>query len=295
VSTSAPLPPDGGSLFDRITGGRRFASRLDASPLGDPGPGQGSRAGRHDVGSAGADSRWFDQNWENAPTSEELEGVAGMMGHRGRKNRAKGPTAPNALFDILLDHGPYQVVSFAERGMSFRLTAEDYLDNWAMYDYDPVSYPHRGRGGGVDANINPAGINPMTATTTTERARLQDLKDRLTVADVSSIGSWPAPITLAPTQTTNPKRPRTVAAGFDGYRKVLTVIFRDGTYYNYYGVGNDLWGAFVAAGSKGKFIRQHLDAKVRGDADLSSTPPQYRELLYRIARTAQVIKGGRKP
>ena len=39
----------------------------------------------------------------------------------------------------------------------------------------------------------------------------------------------PAALTDIPTSSTNVRRPRTVAAGYDEEREVLTVMFRDGT------------------------------------------------------------------
>src|SRR4051794_16698049 len=76
-----------------------------------------------------------------------------------------------------------------------------------------------------------------------------------------------APITLVPTSTTNPKKPRTVAAGYLPRTKTLSVIFRDGTLYNYYEVSTLEWGNFKRARSKGRFILAYLDQKPRGFPD----------------------------
>ncbi len=103
----------------------------------------------------------------------------------------------------------------------------------------------------------------------------------------------PAPISVVPTSTTNPQRPRTVAAGYDGSRGVLTVVFRDGTFYNYYSVDPPTWDAFKAAHSKGPFIEQFLDGKERGTANMKKTAVASREQLYRVARTGQVTTKGR--
>lgn len=73
-----------------------------------------------------------------------------------------------------------------------------------------------------------------------------------------------APITLVPTSTTNPKRPRTVAAGYMPSTKTLSTIFRDGTLYNYYEVSSLEWANFKRARSKGRFILSYLDQKPRG-------------------------------
>lgn len=102
----------------------------------------------------------------------------------------------------------------------------------------------------------------------------------------------PAPISLVPTSTTNPERPRTVAAGFDESRGVLTAVFRDGTFYNYYGVDRGVWDAFKVAPSKGRFILDNLDGMERGTANMAKSPVYARESLYRIARTGQLVNDG---
>ena len=43
----------------------------------------------------------------------------------------------------------------------------------------------------------------------------------------------------------------------------MTVIFRDGTFYNYYSVSGLEWTNFKRARSKGRFIRMYLDAKTK--------------------------------
>lgn len=80
----------------------------------------------------------------------------------------------------------------------------------------------------------------------------------------------PAQITIVPTATTNPKRPRTVAAGYSSKRQTLTVVFRPprmgavGVLYNYYEVDGLEWGNFKRARSKGRFIKAYLDDHPRG-------------------------------
>lgn len=96
-----------------------------------------------------------------------------------------------------------------------------------------------------------------------------------------------------PTTTKDPKRPRTVAAVWDLNRKVLTVVFRDGTFYNYYEVDWKTWQDFKARLSKGEFILEQLNAHPRGPADVSELAPDLREFLYRAARTAQVQTAAR--
>lgn len=103
----------------------------------------------------------------------------------------------------------------------------------------------------------------------------------------------PAPLTLVPTSTTNPQRPRTVAAGYDEEEEKLTVMFRDGTLYNYYEVDANEWAAFKANRSKGAIIYQMLDFKPRGYADESSMSKSAREAFYRYSRGVQVVKEGK--
>lgn len=99
----------------------------------------------------------------------------------------------------------------------------------------------------------------------------------------------PAPISIRPTSSSNPRRPRTVAAGYDAARKVLTVVFRDGTVYNYYEVGQQMWESFRGAWSKGWYIKRWLDKKPRGMADMSYASARAQEELYRISRTNQIL------
>jgi hypothetical protein len=112
------------------------------------------------------------------------------------------------------------------------------------------------------------------------------------MALTSSVSTDPADISDYPTSTINPDRPRTVAAGYDASRKTLTVVFRDGTFYNYYEVANLQWQNFRKARSKGRYILRYLNGKPRGAASVSGIPDAHRELLYRMARTAQIYQGG---
>lgn len=113
-----------------------------------------------------------------------------------------------------------------------------------------------------------------------------------------------------PTSSTDYSRPRTVAAGYspnlerpnDG---VMTVVFRDGTFYNYYQVSPTEWQAFHASYSKGRPWLNPKNSKQASDGLFMSKPrgpagemtamegeqgyvdPKIREALYRIARTQQ--------
>jgi hypothetical protein len=103
----------------------------------------------------------------------------------------------------------------------------------------------------------------------------------------------PAELTVVPTSTINPERPRTVAAGYDKKEKKITVVFRDGTYYNYYQVNPNEWQAFKARVSKGRFIYSYLDSKPRGPADAGSISATAQKAFYRLARGSQIHYKGR--
>lgn len=168
----------------------------------------------------------------------------------------------------LLGAGAYEAIPFDDPTGSTTITSGEYFREYATrFLEDEGFYDETGYG-------------------------YSNLGDAPSVTVVSSIGTAPADITQSPTSTTNPNRPRTVAAGYDKSRKVLTVIFRDGTFYNYYGVSGLEWGNFKRSRSKGRFIRTYLDAKTRGAAAVGMIPQSHRELLYKVARTSQVMRGG---
>lgn len=113
-----------------------------------------------------------------------------------------------------------------------------------------------------------------------------------------------------PTSTTNWRRPRTVAAGYD-YNPdtdtgVLTVVFRDGTFYNYYDVPPSVWIQFHDSFSKGPMLNrktknggQAIDGKLlsykHGPADMSNLSSTAQEFLYKVARTAQIYHRDKTP
>lgn len=109
----------------------------------------------------------------------------------------------------------------------------------------------------------------------------------------------PAAMTITPTATSNPYRPRTVAAGWEPYPDndavgKLSVVFRDGTYYNYYDVTEDEWNRFKQADSKGPLLNPKpvpgfLMYKPRGEATVDFMTEQAQEVQYKIARTAQSV------
>lgn len=104
----------------------------------------------------------------------------------------------------------------------------------------------------------------------------------------------PADLSVIPTSTTNPERPRTVAAGYDADEEKLTVVFRDGTFYNYYEVDKAEWKAFKANASKGAYIYSYLDFKPRGVADITTLSQQSRAAFYRVSRGLQIHHQGKE-
>ena len=203
-----------------------------------------------------ADPQW--EQFQNAAGegASPLD-VMGMIDLAGGEHAAEELLSRGAFEAIPVDDDPSGSVTSGEY---FREYASRFLEEEGFYDRLGYGYTNYG-----DA--------PSTAL-------------------ISSIGTAPADITQSPTSTTNPDRPRTVAAGYDKARKVLTVIFRDGTFYNYYAVSGLEWGNFKRARSKGRFIRLYLDAKTRGPASTGMIPQAHQELLYKVARTSQVMKRG---
>lgn len=111
----------------------------------------------------------------------------------------------------------------------------------------------------------------------------------------------PSPISQVPTSTINPARPRTVAAGYNTKTKIMTVVFRDGTWWNYFGVPVTVWSNFKAAYSKGRFLYSHgFDDRYGGssikyegtNADTGALSGDERQMLSIRARAVQDYTGG---
>jgi hypothetical protein len=110
-----------------------------------------------------------------------------------------------------------------------------------------------------------------------------------------------------PTSTTNARRPRTVAAGYARRRYpngkdgkpgeeygILTVVFRDGTIWNYDndgakgGVTEGQWLNFRASVSKGRpWINEKKFGEGR-EADAAFIDPQIKAKIYEVAREYQL-------
>ena len=100
-------------------------------------------------------------------------------------------------------------------------------------------------------------------------------------------------VNLRTTTSSNPSRPRTVKAGYDYKSRTLTVVFRDGTWWDYRGVPRELWEAFNAAPSKGKFMREFgLDTwDDMGPTDINRMPRHRRAQLSDIDNFVKALYG----
>lgn len=113
-----------------------------------------------------------------------------------------------------------------------------------------------------------------------------------------------------PTSTSNPSRPRTLAAGYYLYvgerakpyadrRGKITVMFRDGVFWNYYNVPPGVWREFKGSISKGPMLNRKnrfqgsdgiLLSYPNGPADVSDVPDELQRIVYRVARGTQDSK-----
>lgn len=194
-------------------------------------------------------------------TAEQAIGAASLM------DRSQ-VSSPLAGLPVAASTGDF---SFA-RGVLGKATGDDGL--WDEYWQDDQSgYDYQNLAGSSVTLGGQTYVRPGQAVT-------------------SGRGRQPAQISLVPTSTINPDRPRTVAAGYDEKRQVLTVVFRDGTFYNYYDTDRATWEEFKRVQSKGRYIRSTLDSQPRGTASMSKSPAFARESLYRVARTGQLVNDG---
>lgn len=262
---SAGTPPDPASVVDWLSGSPvdpnafRRSSKTRTIATG-PGGVPTDRERRRRL--AAGRPEWDSFQMNASPTSPtDVYGAVDLLGE---------DVDPNAVVNQALG---YEVITYVdELGDQQITTAADYYsDESSSYLEEEGFYTGKGYTYNFDPSRGGHEINPAIAST---------------------VDKAPADITVVPTSTTNPNRPRTVAAGYDKARKCLTTVFRDGTFYNYYGVGGLEWNNFKRARSKGRFIARYLDGKVRGTADMGGVPQQHQEVLYRVARTAQVTKGG---
>jgi KTSC domain len=209
-----------------------------------------------------SDPRWARYGLQSDDI-HEVNALTGSTGHQAELGK-------NTAFNDLITAGEFQAISY-----------EDWLPPTTPVDF----YANQS-----SKFLDPSGYNYEYDWTRGGQSR--DALAQAQLLLMSTTSKDAAEITYVPTSTTNPERPRTIAAGWDGLRKVLTTVFRDGTYYNYYEVDSGTWNNFVRARSKGVFIYTYLDGHIRGHAEVSDVPMEHREILARLARTAQVVRGG---
>ncbi len=88
--------------------------------------------------------------------------------------------------------------------------------------------------------------------------------------------------------TSNPSRPRAKVVAYNSETKVLIIIFRDGTWWQYNDVPSTLWLGLQNAPSTGKYLRATgLDGWPNmGPADLNELPESVKVQLNYTAMTA---------
>jgi hypothetical protein len=185
----------------------------------------------------------------------------------------------------------YEENGRAARGIGVYDTATGrYSSQSARTDFDPKRQASFIYGAGSQTFV------PGIGAAETERIEDEGIEQR------------PVRLTQIPTSSTNASRPRTVAAGYaleQGARALpqeqrtgkLTVMFRDGTLWNYYGVSYNEWLTFSNALSKGPMLNRASSKQAsdgillshpHGPADVSDIPEEIQEQLWKVAREAQL-------
>lgn len=86
----------------------------------------------------------------------------------------------------------------------------------------------------------------------TDDSRARVLEERAEDTD------GPVRISVAPTKSSNPGRPRTTAMGYDYGSDRLRVVFREGAVYDYFDVSTAQWWRIKRSASPGRFIDRVL-------------------------------------
>lgn len=220
--------------------------------------------------------------------------IAGKGGAARSRGRVAKPSANELMRNLATSvfGSDFQGIPTASSKAAFNQMTDIMADNdAAMKYYNPTQYDNL-------AGL-PATMDTMFQSGSRPYYEVVDLTGDLIVPGYEGPqleeDESPADLTLVPTSTTNPERPRTVAAGYDEAEEKLTVVFRDGTFYNYYEVSSSEWGAFKANRSKGAIIYQMLDFKPRGYADVSTLSKGAQDAFYRFSRGVQIHSKGKAP
>ena len=96
------------------------------------------------------------------------------------------------------------------------------------------------------------------------------------------------------TTSSDPAKPRTLKAGYDYKESKMVVVFRDGTWWEYRGVPNEMWEAFKSAESKGRYLRESgLDSwGDMGPADVTKMPRHQRVQMNSLQEFANYMYHG---
>lgn len=170
---------------------------------------------------------------------------------------------------------------------------------------------------GLDENGNPQYeigyqekfYNPKGPDVTLDSSGKEVVDYKVDFDTVEADGATPAPLTVVPTTSTNASRPYTVAAGWARYPRqsvayenslgTLTVLFRDGTLWNYYDVNHSFWIRFSGSISKGQYINinspnPELNAFNNGPADISGVDQRTLNLIHTTGRRIQLTSTNKR-
>jgi hypothetical protein len=143
----------------------------------------------------------------------------------------------------------------------------------------------------------PERVNDQTAPSSSD-ATVKDDSYRVDPdpKDLFSRTRQPSRMQITHTSTTNPQRPRTLAAGYDPKNQTMTVVFRDNTWWNYYDVPEDIWEGFRQSESKGKYLRESgLDSwDSMGPANIAGFSDSQKEMLNFVAKRSEQMQGGQE-
>jgi len=112
-----------------------------------------------------------------------------------------------------------------------------------------------------------------------------------------------------PTSTSNVSRPRTLAAGYDEAEGTVTVVFRDGTFWNYYGIRPGTWLLFKESYSKQEMLNSGAErnwqgrapgllineASWHGPANLNDMTEEAQSFFVTVSRSAQISYRENRP